>query len=323
MSNPQPWVKFSKTDSDGGQFVMSPLKRGMGLTIGNSLRRVLLSSMSGSAVTAIKINGVEHEFSSIPHIQEDVMEIICNVKGIVFKSHSDEPKTLTLQFNGKGSVLAKEIKADSEVEIINPKHHIAELTGKGKLEMELTIEKGIGYSPSEAHKKDDQGINTILIDASFSPVVRVNHHVEHIRVGKELDYDSLVMDVWTNGSVSVEDVVKEASSIITSHFHLFGDLNKKPEEEKTEPEADPMEQKKASAMSMTVDDLELSARSLNCLKKAGIEKVAELIEKDMSELIQIKNFGKKSADEINDKLKQYGLALKDDSQEEAEDKVEE
>ncbi len=310
MNKVLPWVKFEKTDEFTGKFIVQPLKKGMGTTIGNSMRRVLLSSLSGTAVTAIKIEGVEHEFSTIPNVLEDVIDIICNIKGIIFKSSISEPKKLKIEFSGKGKVFAKDIKTDSEIEIINKDHYICELTEKGKLNMDLVLECGFGYSPSEANVKDDQPLNMINIDASFSPILRVNHSLENIRVGKELDYESLIIEVWSNGSITVENAIKEASEILISHLQLFNMLNKKPEVDNSLEELKAREEKKETALALSIEDLELSARSLNCLKRAGIETVGQLVEKDFVDLIKIKNFGKKSALEINDKLKQYNLSLK-------------
>lgn len=310
MSKPKPWVKYEKIDDRTGRFIAAPLKRGMGVTLGNSLRRVLLSSLSGYAVTSVKIDGVKHEFATIPNVVEDVLDILCNVKGLVFKSDSEEPIAMKIDVKGKKKVTAKDIVCSSEASIVNKDWHIAEVSDGGKLNMEMILEKGFGYSPSDANEKEGLDINTITIDSSFSPISRVNHNVQNIRVGKELDYDSLTLDVWTNGSVEPGIAVKQASSILVEKFGLFENLNEKPDEEEKELE-DSAEVAGESALNLSVDDLELSARSSNCLKRAGIELVSELIEKDMQELIQIKNFGKKSADEINEKLKQYGLVLKD------------
>lgn len=313
MVNPAPWVKFDSLGDNGGQFVVSPLSRGMGTTIGNALRRVLLSSLKGTAITAVKIDGVEHEFSTIPNVVEDVIDIICNLKGIVFATKSEGVHEYTIDFNGKGSITAKDIKVDSDVKIVNPSHHICEVTAPSKIKMRLVVESGVGYTAAEANKKEDQDVNTINIDASFSPIARVNHFVENIRVGKNLDHDSLTLQVWTNGSVKVEDAVHESTAILVNMFGLFGSLNEKPE---AAPRAGASSSeskdgdRKQSASSLTIDDLELSARSSNCLKRAGIETVSQLLEKSLSDLIEIKNFGAKSAEEIDAKLKQYGLSLR-------------
>jgi DNA-directed RNA polymerase subunit alpha len=305
-----PWVKFEHIDEHTGKFIFSPLKKGMGTTIGNAMRRILLSSLAGTAVTAIRIEGVDHEFSTIPNVLEDVLDIICNIKGIIFKSNITQPKKMRLEFTGKGKVYAKDITPDSELEVVNKDCYIAELTDKGKLIIELTVERGVGYSPSESNVKEDQAINVLNIDASFSPVLRINHSIESVRVGKSLDYETLILEVWTNESIKVDDAIKEAAAILIKHLDFFGFLNQKPETDNSEEEAREIKERKASALALSIEDLELSARSLNCLKRAGIETVAQLIEKDIIELIKIKNFGKKSADEINDKLKQFSLCLK-------------
>lgn len=311
MTKPIPWVKYEKIQEGKGRFIVSPLTRGMGLTIGNAMRRLLLSSLPGHAITSIRIDGVKHEFSTLPNVVEDVLDIIANIKGIIFRAEGEESKTLMLEINKKGKITAKDIKRNAEVEIINPDKHIAEISQGGKLKIEMRLERGIGYSPADANMRENQAIDEINIDASFSPVVRVNHKVENIRVGKELDYDSLDLEVWTNNSIDPTDAVQQAADMLMMKFGLFKALNQKPKEmheaEKKEKKAD-----KEAVLNLTIDDLELSARSSNCLKRAGIVTVAELIEKNLADLIQIKNFGKKSAEEINEKLKQYGLALKEE-----------
>jgi DNA-directed RNA polymerase subunit alpha len=311
VKNSQLWVKFERLENNGGRFVLSPLKRGMGVTIGNSIRRVLLSSLEGAAAVSVIIEGVEHEFSTLPNVMEDVIDIVCNLKGIVFKYELDAPKVLRLEYKGKGIVKARDIKCDAEIEILNGDQHIAELTSKdAKFNMELVIEKGVGYVPSEANRKDGQDIRTINMNASFSPIVRVNHKVEKIRVGKELDYDSLILEIWSNGSILPEVAVKKATNILVEQFSLFSELNKKPQIEEAVVEEESEKKKQQKALTLKIDDLELSARSSNCLKKAGISTVADLVSKNLEELSEIKNFGKKSADEINSKLKQYSLELK-------------
>ncbi len=310
MNRTQAWVKFEGHKDNHATFVVAPLKRGMGTTIGNSLRRVLLSSLPGAAITSVKIDGVEHEYSTIPNIVEDVIDIIGNLKGVIFRSHSAEPKKLRLDFSGKGEIKAKNIKVDSEVEIINPDYHIATASSDVKIKIEIVLESGEGYLPSESLQKEGMDIHTIYVDASFSPIIRVNHEVESIRVGKELDYDQLVLNVWTNGTMSPENAVQRASKILVEQFNLFYELNNEPKMVSKEKSGDVKEQKKEAALNLSVDDLELSARSLNCLKKAGIATVKELLDKDLADLIKIKNFGKKSSQEINDKLSQFGLSLK-------------
>jgi len=306
---PKPWVKYEPLPDNGGRFIISPLSRGMGTTIGNSLRRVLLSSLSGYAICAVKIDGVKHEFSAIPGVVEDVFDVLSNLKGIVFKSDLTEDIKASISVSKKGKVTAADLKLPADISIVNPDVYIAEVTS-GSLKIELVLRRGVGYESAENNRDEDHTIDTICLDSSYSPVLKVNHQVENIRVGKELDYDSLTLDVWCNGSVSVEDSVREAAAILVDHFQLFGKLNERPLQEASRQKETSSEKGKESALTLSVDDLELSARSSNCLKRAGIESVAELIEKDINELIQIKNFGKKSADEINDKLKQFGLSLK-------------
>jgi len=306
----QPWVKYNEESSTYGRFVVEPLERGYGITLGNSIRRVLLSSLKGAAVTSVKIKGVDHEFTALPHIKEDVLDIILNIKGLVLRSHSVEPKTVMLKASGEGMVTARDIEHDNEIEIINPDHHIATLSKGGKLEVEMVVENGKGYVPAESIEIAKKSIGTLPLDATFSPVVKVNHEVESIRVGKLIDYDKLVLDVWTDGSIKPDEAVKQSSEILKNQLEMFLHPNQKPEVSPAALGTEEIDKKKAAGLELTIDDLELSARSSNCLKKAGIEKVAELIEKPMSELMQIKNFGKKSADEINAKLAHYNLSLK-------------
>ena len=311
MTNkPQAWVKYETLPDNGGRFLVSPLPGGMGTTIGNAIRRVLLSSLGGTAITSIRIEGITHEFSTIPDVVEDVLEIISNLKGVVFKAADTEEKLVTISKKGKGSITAKDIQVDSTIEVVNSTHHIAEVTGNVELTIELTLGAGFGYVSAQQNRNEEDPIDRIAIDSSFSPIVRVNHSVDNVRVGDELGFDCLVLDVWTNGSTTAEESVQAASEILKSNFELFNALNEQPQAE-IEQENNEDEKLKQSALEMSVDDLELSARSSNCLKRAGIETVGALLEKDMSELIQIKNFGKKSADEINDKLKQYNLSLKE------------
>jgi len=260
MSESKPWVKFEKIDNSYGKFTLSPLRPGMGTTIGNSLRRALLSTLSGSAVTSVLIDGVEHEFSTLPDVAEDVLDVINNIKGIVFRSFTDAPKKLVLNFKGKGKVLAKDITHDAEVEIVNPNHPIAELTKNAKLKIEMTLEKGMGYSPSEAHQNEEQDLNTIFIDASFSPIVRVNPVIEKVRVGKSLDYDKLILEVKTNGGIDSETAIREVTSALIEQFSLFANLNDRPAEEKVI-KVKKGQKKKEIGLALAIEDLELSARS--------------------------------------------------------------
>ncbi|RAP39244.1 DNA-directed RNA polymerase subunit alpha [Candidatus Marinamargulisbacteria bacterium SCGC AAA071-K20] len=308
MSSSKTWIKYEEGKDTYGKFIVSPLKKGMGNTIGNSIRRVLLSSLKGSAITSLKIDGVKHEFSTIPNVVEDVLDVICNLKGVVLKKTDDDEVKITLSKAGKGKVIASDIKVDASLEILNKDHFIAELSDKGKLEIEMKVTTGVGYLSSKAINREGSAVDEMFLDASYSPIIRVNHQVENIRVGKDLDNDKLVIEIWTDGSVKPDVAIQQASEILVDKFELFKTLNEEPVEEQ---EDQKVANTTESALVMSIDDLELSARSSNCLKRAGIETVGELVRKDMSELIKIKNFGKKSADEINDKLKQFNLALKE------------
>ncbi|MDR2431252.1 MAG: DNA-directed RNA polymerase subunit alpha [Candidatus Margulisbacteria bacterium] len=309
MTNP--WVKYTEVSPTYGVFTAEPLGRGYGTTLGNSLRRVLLSSIGGAAVTTVKIDGVDHEFSTVDGIKEDVLDIIANIKNIAVKSYSDAPVEMTLTAKGEGLVTARDIKHDNEVEIINPNHHIATIGRGGKLNVTLTVEKGVGYIMADVNESKKFPIGTMPIDASFSPVVKVNHKVEPTRVGKSIDYDKLTLEVWTNGVISPEEAVKQSSQILKNQMDIFLNLNQKPADSDNVHDSEVNKQKN-SGLSLTIDDLELSARSSNCLKKANINTVSELVDKPLEDLLKIKNFGKKSAEEINTKLAQYGLALKGD-----------
>lgn len=305
------WVKFTGGTATFGTFVAEPLDRGYGTTLGNSLRRILLSSIGGASVTSIRIEGVDHEFTTLDGVKEDVLDIIANVKGIAVKSYSDQPKEVNISFKGEGVVTARDIQHDDEVEIINPNHHIATVSKGGKFNISLVIEKGKGYIVGDSAETKKMPIGTLPVDASFSPVVKVNHKVEPCRVGKSIDYDRLILEVWTNGAISPEEAVKQSANLLKSQMDMFLNLNQKPADADAEGESEVNKQKN-KGLTLTIDDLELSARSSNCLKKANINTVAELVEKPLEELLKIKNFGKKSAEEINMKLAQYGLALKGD-----------
>lgn len=309
MTTVQTWVKYDKVAENRGNFVIAPLNRGMGNTIGNSLRRVLLSSLGGHAISAIRIDGVEHEYSTIPNVVEDTLDIIANLKGIVFKADQCDEKELKIRFSGQGVVTAKDIITDSSITIINPELPIAQVSSNGKLTVDLKVKYGVGYCTVEQNKDDNQDIHTINIDSSYSPIIRVNHAVENVRIGKELGYDSLKLEVVTNGSITPDDAVKQAANILIEQFAFFSSMNEKPKDEHFPP-AIISTPSSTTALSLSIDDLELSARSSNCFKRAGVETVGQLVSKELSELIQIKNFGKKSADEINEKLKQYSLSLR-------------
>ena len=307
VNNLKTWVKFDDLNSKEGVFEMKPLNKGMGVTIGNSLRRVLLSSLQGCAVVAVKIEGVTHEFTVLPNVLEDIVEIIANVKGLVFQTDSEEVEELTLSVSKEGVVTGKDIELPGSVKLINSDQHIATLSKGGKLSMTLKLASGVGYNLSDQNRQYMTSDDEIAIDSSFSPIVRVNHTVESTRVGESLNYDLLKLTVVTDGSIAPEVAVKQASEILTGNINYFHSLNEEPVETVEEDESEKISE---DALSMSVDDLELSARSSNCLKRAGIKTIRQLLDKNIEELEEIKNFGKKSADEINDKLSQYNLELK-------------
>jgi DNA-directed RNA polymerase subunit alpha len=314
MRNLDTWVKFNQEDDTNGTFELSPLERGMGITIGNALRRVLLSCIEGVSITQVKIDNVKHEFDEYAGTQEDILDVLCNLKQIVFKLFDGEPtREITLDVSGEKEVKASDLKLPTDVEIINPDQHIVSITSKGvSFKLTMVIERNIGFRNSVKQDKEDKDISTIYLDSAFSPVLRVNHSVEETRVGQELNYDKLMIDFRTNGSVAVEDSIKQASSILMEQLSLFGELNRRPVFEDVNPNSDEDDAEGESENkldNLSVDDLELSARSLNCLKKAKIDTVGELIKRDINDLYNIKNFGKKSADEINAKLSEYDLAL--------------
>jgi DNA-directed RNA polymerase subunit alpha len=308
MIGEKPWVRHVPQGENYGMFVVEPLERGYGSTLGNALRRVLLSSLSGAAVTSIKIDGVSHEFSTITGVVEDVLHIILNIKSIVIKSHSDEPKVVTLKAKGKGVVTASQITHDADVEIVNGDMVIATLESNGKLNIEMTVEKGKGYVTGERNKKTNHAIGTVAIDSIFTPVQKVNIATEEVRVGQEINYDRLILHVWTNGSITPEEAVKESAKILAKHVDMFITIGQRAES--LGGAVSGREEAKESILEMGVDDLELSARSSNCLKKAGIKTVRELVDYSEGDLMKIKNFGAKSAKEVMEKLKEYKIDLK-------------
>jgi len=292
-----------------GKFTAEPLERGFGTTLGNSLRRVLLSSLEGSAITSVKINGVLHEFSSIPSVIEDTTDLILNLKEVRLKLHTDKPKSLAIKMKGPGEVTAKDIEADAEVEILNPELHIATIDKNGKLEMEMKARRGRGYVPSEKNKEPGQAIGVVPIDAIFSPIRKVNFKVENARVGQETDYDKLVLEVWTDGSIRPDDAVAHASKLLKDHLSIFIHL---PEEDEVSPAIEEEIKKTPSFnenLLRSVNELELSVRAANCLKNAGIETIAELVQKTEGEMLKTKNFGRKSLNEIKEILTEMGLGL--------------
>ena len=308
MIGEKPWVKVVESKDNYGQFVVEPLERGFGATLGNSLRRVLLSSLTGAAITAVKIDGVDHSFSTIPGIVEDVLQILLNLKEVVIRSHSEQPKTVKLKAKGKGELKAGDIEHDAEIEIVNPDHKIATLDSTGKISMELIVERGKGFVSAERNKKPNLPVGFIPTDSLYTPILKANLSTEEVRVGQEINYDRLSLFVWTNGSINPEDAVKESAKILARHVDLFVHLGEKVEILGVELEK--KQETPESVLEMAIEDLELSARSLNCLKNAGVNTVAELIANSEPDLMKYKNFGSKSLTEVREKLSEYKLALK-------------
>ena len=297
-------------DSKFGRFVVEPLERGYGLTLGNSLRRIMLSSLPGAAVSQIKIDGVQHEFSTIPGVKEDVTDIIMNIKSLAIKnsSETDEPKTAYIEYEGEGIVHASDIQADQDIHIMNPDLVIATLSGKKtKLFIELTITKGRGYVSADKNKNEDTKIGIIPIDSIYTPVQRVNVTVENTRVGQQTDFDKLTLDVTTNGTLPPDEAVSLAARVLSEHLSVFIDLSDNAKT--TEIMAEPIDDNKTKALEMSIDELELSVRSYNCLKRAGINTVQELCSKTPEEMMKVRNLGRKSLDEVLEKLKELGLKL--------------
>lgn len=302
--------KIEKLEGNGNyaKFSVEPLERGYGITLGNSLRRILLSSLPGAAVTSIKLDGVLHEFSTIPGVREDVTDIVLNMKQVLVKLHTDGPVTARIDVKGQAEVTAGDIIVGSDVEILNPELHIATLDDEGELTCELTIEKGRGYRSADKNKKEGQPIGVIPIDSIFSPVSRVNYTVEHTRVGQVTDYDRLVLEVSTNGSLTPEDAVGLAAKIVVEHMQLFMGLTDQPDEMEIMVERE--DDEKSRLLELPIEELELSVRSYNCLKRAGINTIGELVRKDEDDIMKVRNLGKKSLQEIKDKLKKAGLSLR-------------
>lgn len=287
------------------KFVCEPLERGYGMTIGNSLRRILLSSLPGAAITSIKIEGVVHEFSTIPNVVEDVPEIIVNLKNVRLKLHDNEEKTIRIDFKGEGEVTAADIITDSTIEVLNPEIHIATVAEKGSLQIEMTVDKGRGYNTAEKNKKQNQAIGVLPIDSIFTPVKKVNYAVENTRVGQMVDYDKLTIEVWTDGSLKPYEALSLAAKVMTEHLNLFIDLSETAKN--TQIMIEKEETKKGKVLEMPIEELELSVRSYNCLKRAGISTVEDLANKSGSDMMKVRNLGKKSLDEVTNKLHALGL----------------
>ena len=298
-----------------GKFALYPLERGYGTTIGNSIRRVLLSSLPGSSVSKILIEGVLHEFSTIDGVVEDVPEIILNIKGLDIKKIGEEDVTLFLDIQGPKIVTAKDISKDSSIEIANPDHYIATVNDKANLFISLEVTDGKGYQLSDQNKSESDPIGTIAIDSSFTPVEKVNYYVENTRVGEATDYDKLIIEVWTNGTISPQEALSEGANIIINDFKYFRDLPNVSfvEEEVKEVQAEEVvEDNTDQQLEKTIEEMDLSLRSFNCLKRAGFDTVSDIVEKSEAELKTIKNFGKKSLEEVKDKVHEMGLSLKDE-----------
>jgi DNA-directed RNA polymerase subunit alpha len=290
-----------------GKFYAQPFERGFGTTIGNSLRRVLLSSIEGAAITSVKMEGVLHEFSTIPGVMEDVAEIILNLKGVCFKMHTDQPRTIHLRSKGKGEVTAGDLETGSDLEVINPTHHIATLEKGADLDMEMEVRMGRGYVPATEDLERSKTIGVIPIDAVFSPVRKVNFTIENARVGHATDYDKLTLEVWTNGAIKPDDAVAYAAKILKDYMTIFINFEEEVEEEK--PVKDEKSEELRNILRKSVEELELSVRSYNCLKKAEIKTIGELVQKTDSEMLRTKNFGRKSLNEIKELLTEMGLSL--------------
>lgn len=298
-------------DESYGRYVVEPLERGYGTTLGNSLRRVLLSSLPGTAVTSVKIAGIQHEFSTIPGVTEDVTEIILNIKGIIAKLHTQVgPKTIYIEASGEGEVTAGDIKPDGEVEILNPEHHIATLGPEASISMEMTLSHGRGYVPAEKNKPQMAVIGLIPVDSIYTPVLKVNYTVENTRVGNQTDYDKLTLEVWTDKTITSRDAVSLGAKILCDHFMLFTDLSDTMARRSTVVEK--VEIQRDKVLEMTIEELDLSVRSFNCLKRANINTVEDLISRTQEEMMKVRNLGRKSLEEVEHKLAMMGLALASD-----------
>lgn len=314
IDSEKPKIEIAELSDDKryGKFICEPLERGYGTTIGNGLRRMLLSSLEGAAITSIKIDGVLHEFSTIEGVRDDVTNIVLNLKQLCLKMNGSEPKTIRIEAEGEMEVTGKDIIHDDDIEVLNPDLHIATLNEDGRLNMEMTVQRGHGYVPAERNKKADDVIGLIPIDSIFSPVLRVNYTVQDTRVGNVMDYDKLILDVWTNGSISPEEAVAKAANIFITHLRLFQSMDSAIQEEEEEEEeiiVEPEEDETSKALEMTIEELDLSVRSFNCLKRAEINTVADLVAKTEDDMMKVRNLGRKSLDEVKKKLDELGLSL--------------
>ena len=303
-------VKTVERSDDGtyGKFVCEPLDRGYGITLGNSLRRILLSSLPGAAVTTIKLEGARHEFSTIPGVVEDVTEMILNIKAIAFKLYSDEPKIVTINARDRGVITAGDIVCDSEVKVLNPEQYICTLNGDGELNLEMTVGAGTGWRSADKNKEPNQAFGIIPVDSIFTPVKKVNYVVENTRVGNVTDYDRLSLEVWTNGGVTPEEAISYSAKILTEQLSLF--VNLTAEDSVPEVSVEKDSGKKEKVLEMNIEELDLSVRSYNCLKRAGVNTVEDLVCKSEDEMMKVRNLGKKSLEEVLQKLESMGLNLK-------------
>ena len=311
----KPRIETAELAADGtyGKIIVEPLERGYGVTLGNSLRRILLSSLPGYAITSVKIDGVLHEFSTIPGVKEDVTEIILNLKNVILKIHGEGPKTVYIDATGEGDVLAGDIKCDSEVEIINTDCHICTLDKDAHINMELTVNKGRGYVSAEQNKKLMQPvIGVIAIDSIYTPILKANYTIDDLRVGQDIGFDKLTLEVWTNGTISATEAVSLGAKFLNEPLALFGDLSGEAYE--TEIMVDKGDDAKEKVLEMTIEELDLSVRSFNCLKRAGINTVEDLTNKTEDDMMKVRNLGKKSLDEVINKLHSFGLELRSEDE---------
>ena len=304
----KPKLECVESTANYGRFVVEPLERGFGTTLGNSMRRVLLSSLPGVAATSIRIDGVLHEFSTIEGVKEDVTEIILNLKQLICKLHSEEPKKVVIDALGPCEVKAGDILPDAEVEIINPDLHLATIDANGRLHMEIMLDHGRGYVVSDRNKRPDMPIGEIAVDSIFTPITKVNFTVENTRVGQITDFDKLTLELWTDGSIQPEEAASLAAKILTEHLLLFINLTDHVQDVEILKEKD--DKKKEKILEMNIEDLDLSVRSYNCLKRAGINTVEELVQRDEDEMMKVRNLGRKSLEEVQQKLAQLGLSLR-------------
>ena len=304
----KPKLECVEMSENYGKFVVEPLERGFGMTLGNSMRRVLLSSLPGVAATSIRIDGVLHEFSTIEGVKEDVTEIVLNLKGLICKLHSQGPKKVVIDAAGECEVTAGDILPDSDVEIINPELHLATLDENGKLHMEIMLDHGRGYVVADRNKRPDMPIGEIAVDSIYTPITKVNFTVDNTRVGQITDYDKLTLEIWTNGSIKPDEAASYAAKILTEHLMLF--INLTDRIQGVEIMVEKEESKKEKILEMNIEDLDLSVRSYNCLKRAGINTVEELVQRDEDEMMKVRNLGRKSLEEVQQKLAQLGLTLR-------------